>query len=149
MGRVNRRRFLVGLGAAAVTGVGALIPNARDAATLDAKLEIQDWARDGEDHIDAIEFWMLNQQTGRGSPQETAINPVVIPWGRGSQAQQDWPIVDGPDQLPAGESAIYRVHSPHTELRLGQTALLTVYDKGTEQRAWTRFTPSTEGGDGD
>lgn len=146
---MNRRRFLTGLGAAAVTGVGALLPTARDAATLDVSLNVQDWTRDGEDHVDGIEFRMTNRRTPGGSGRETSIEPVVIPWGRGSQAQQNWPIVAGPQHLQAGESATYRVHSTHTELRLGQPALLTVYDKGTEKRAWTRFTTSTEDASGD
>lgn len=138
---MNRRRFLAGFGAVLVGGVGALVPRATEAATLDASLQILDWQQDGDEHVDAITFRLTNDRLPDGDQSKSSIEPVVIPWGRGSQAQQDWPIVDGPRSVRVGESARIRVETTHTKLRLGQPALLTVYDDGTQARAWTRFTP--------
>lgn len=145
---MNRRRFLASFGSVLAGGVGALIPPATDAATLDASLSVLEWQRDGDDHVDGIEFRLTNERVPTDSPATKSVEPVVIPWGRGSQAQQNWSIVAGPPRLPAGDSAVYRVETTHTRLRFGQPALLTVYDKGTQKRAWTAFTP-TEGSDGD
>jgi hypothetical protein len=78
-----------------------------------------------------------------GNQMDESLEPVFSNWNQKRRTRHNWPIQDGPETLPAGSKAVYRIAAPNDEavLHTGLPAQLTVYDRGQEQWATHTFTP--------
>lgn len=140
---MNRRQFLAGTGLAVIGTLGAALPAAHSDVALDATVDVTDvrWVPvDEPEHdreVDGLTFVLE-------STADHTIEPVPFLWGQYNWMMQSWEIVDGRSTLGPGERATYRVVAPSPSPRLypDQRAQLSVYDKGTEARTQTQFTPS-------
>lgn len=122
-------------------GVGGLvsrIPQASESVALDIDINIQSWSIDhGDDNADVV--GITAQLTNN---EDVSVQPVAMPWGHGSNPQILWPIVSGPESLSPAQSALYEFDGSDSPLQANDTAVLIIYDQGTEQRAYERFVPT-------
>jgi hypothetical protein len=139
---LSRRDVLsgaAGLSTAVLIMTGA---KAHKRTTLEASVDILGDAVDSTGEIGVVDFAIRNER-------QEEIQPVALLWGQGRQAQLPWDIVRGPDVVPGGESAEYRVHAPRNDemmrLHPGVPAQLVIYDEGTEDRTEANWTPTSHG----
>jgi len=134
-----RRRTVLGVAICGATGLLAAAPQANADATLDATVDIQQYTMGKYRDVFTLSFELTNHDT-------VPVEPVATLWGVGRQTQHPWLFLDGPESLPPGETAAYRVRAPgdHEAVRVhpDKPAQLTLYDKGTEARAVKHFTPT-------
>jgi len=136
---MNRRQFLGGFGVVVAGGLASMVPSTHEQASLEADLEVTGWdALDDEPFVPEFSFRMRNHRA------REPITPAVLPWGQDSYSQAPWTITAGPETLPAGSTASYTVRNGEIPLQVAKPALLVVYDRGTEQRAFDRFLPTRE-----
>jgi hypothetical protein len=148
LGPTTSRRGALGLiGGFAALAIGAA-PAMHDSATLDVDVDVRHYSyadptaeRLNEDETAPDIDEVVVRLTNHGH----AFAPLFFTWDQKRKGRHNWQIEDGPTTLEAGETAHYWLNAPGKTGRInaGYPAQITVFEKGEQRWASTRFTTVT------
>lgn len=139
----NRTRRLVFsvLLVSCVLSAAVVAIDGHDRADLDVEVRVE--ATGGDDgHVrPAIDGQVAWVQLRLQNNEPTAIEPVFATWTQSRKTQLSWDVVDGPERLEPGESAVITLEAPSDEaaIETNVPAQITVKTPDGTQRQTVHF----------